>query len=135
MRLEFSVPFVYGLARPRFSKWGAYEPAKNKSAKQAIAVMYVQASRRKYGAVKKAHKPLPVTVRIETMRPLPKSKPKKIDEEHDTYKPDLDNVAKLVLDALNDVAYDDDSQVTILSVTKQPRTREAATQTTVIIEY
>lgn len=135
MHLEFTVPFVYGLARPRFSKWGAYEPAKNKSAKQAVAMMYVQASRRKYGLVRKARKPLPVTVRIETTRALPKSKPKKIDEEHDTYKPDLDNVAKLVLDALNDVAYDDDSQVTILSVNKQPRTHGAATQTTVIIEY
>lgn len=36
-----------------------------------------------------------------------------------TKKPDCDNVAKLVLDALNGVAYFDDSQIVSLSVTKK----------------
>jgi len=33
-----------------------------------------------------------------------------------TMKPDLDNVAKVVLDSLNNVAYSDDSQIVILHV-------------------
>ena len=35
-----------------------------------------------------------------------------------TIKPDCDNIAKIVLDALNGLAYDDDSQVTELEVHK-----------------
>ena len=34
-------------------------------------------------------------------------------------KPDADNIAKIVLDALNGVAYEDDSQVINLSVQKR----------------
>lgn len=36
-----------------------------------------------------------------------------------TKKPDCDNIAKIVLDSLNAVAYRDDSQVVELSITKQ----------------
>lgn len=35
-----------------------------------------------------------------------------------TKKPDCDNMAKIVLDALNDIAYDDDSQIVSLKVQK-----------------
>lgn len=41
----------------------------------------------------------------------------------DTGKPDCDNIAKAVLDALNGVAFDDDSQVVTLVVRKYPRVR------------
>ena len=34
-------------------------------------------------------------------------------------KPDCDNIAKIILDALNGLAYDDDAQVVQLSVKKQ----------------
>jgi Holliday junction resolvase RusA-like endonuclease len=36
-----------------------------------------------------------------------------------TKKPDCDNMAKIVLDALNGIAFDDDSQITDLIVHKQ----------------
>lgn len=35
-----------------------------------------------------------------------------------TKKPDVDNIAKIILDGLNDVAWDDDTQVVELSVSK-----------------
>lgn len=35
-----------------------------------------------------------------------------------TKKPDIDNIAKIVLDGLNGVAYKDDTQITFLCVTK-----------------
>lgn len=55
---------------------------------------------------------------------IPKSmtkKNRKLIEEgklHPTKKPDADNVAKIVLDALNNIAYKDDSQVVKLIVEK-----------------
>ena len=35
-----------------------------------------------------------------------------------TKKPDLDNVAKIILDSLNKIAYDDDSQIVDLHIRK-----------------
>lgn len=35
-----------------------------------------------------------------------------------TKKPDLDNVAKIICDGLNKIAYEDDSQIIDLTVTK-----------------
>lgn len=40
------------------------------------------------------------------------------DKIKPTKKPDLDNIAKAVLDSLNNIAYDDDSQVVELRVSK-----------------
>ena len=40
------------------------------------------------------------------------------NEIRPTKKPDLDNVAKLILDSLNNVAYKDDSQIVMLKVEK-----------------
>ncbi len=61
---------------------------------------------------------------ITAMYPIPKAmtkKNRKLIEEgklHPTKKPDLDNVAKLVLDSLNTIAYQDDSQIVRLVVEK-----------------
>lgn len=54
---------------------------------------------------------------------IPKSTPKKnipvmLEENKVTKKPDCDNIAKIILDALNGIAYDDDKQVTTLIVKK-----------------
>lgn len=65
-----------------------------------------------------------IEAKIVAMYPIPKAMTKKnrqlIDEGklHPTKKPDLDNVAKIILDSLNKVAFDDDSQVTRLIVEK-----------------
>ena len=62
--------------------------------------------------------------RIVAMYSIPKSMTKKnrrlIEEGklHPTKKPDLDNVAKIVLDSLNGIAYSDDSQIVKLNVEK-----------------
>lgn len=64
-----------------------------------------------------------VTLNITCLRSLPESRPKRIESEPDTFKPDVDNIAKLVMDALNDFAWNDDSQVTHLVVIKERRSR------------
>lgn len=61
---------------------------------------------------------------IKAYYPIPKSMTKKnrqlIEENklHPTKKPDSDNVAKIILDSLNKIAFDDDSQVVKLVVEK-----------------
>jgi Holliday junction resolvase RusA-like endonuclease len=62
-------------------------------------------------------------VHIVARMEIPKSWPKKKQAQAENNeispgKPDLDNIAKTVLDALNGVCYEDDAQVVILSVTK-----------------
>lgn len=65
----------------------------------------------------------PVAVEVHIYRPLPASRPKRVLAEPDCVKPDADNVAKAVLDALGGLAYRDDAQVTWLLVHKHDRTR------------
>lgn len=76
---------------------------------------------------------IPLAVTITCRRALPKSRPKSVESEPDVFKPDGDNVAKLVLDALNGFAWQDDSQVVEMRVTKEPRRRGAQTATEVTI--
>lgn len=104
-------------------------------AEKAIRDAYERAVADKDGTVAdyRAPKHVSVSVTIWTQRPLPKSRAKKISTEEDTYKPDADNVTKLVLDALNGVAWADDAQVTDLNVHKKYRYRDAPTRTMVHI--
>jgi len=66
----------------------------------------------------------PLSVSISFFKIKPKSMPKRII--HWTTKPDIDNLAKLVLDALDKVFFQDDSQIVELICSKQydevPRT-------------
>ena len=123
----FDVPFVKGKERPRFSRSGkhVYTPSKTIKAEREIRKAFLAA-----GGVK-APKGVEVTVHITTIRPLPKSRPKRIESEPDIYRPDADNLSKAVLDALNGVAWDDDAQVTELVVGKAERVR-GVTETTYV---
>ena len=62
---------------------------------------------------------------INGVFPVPMSASKKQAEKmlngdiHHTKKPDCDNMAKIVLDALNGIAYHDDSQIVDLRITKE----------------
>jgi Holliday junction resolvase RusA-like endonuclease len=62
----------------------------------------------------------PVEVRIACWfeRPKGHSKKRRQQREPKTTKPDLDNVGKAILDALNEIAYNDDGQVYRLTVEK-----------------
>lgn len=66
-----------------------------------------------------------IKAEIQAIFPIPKSTSKKekekmLNNEIDcTKKPDCDNIGKVILDSLNEVAYHDDSQVNKLFVEKQ----------------
>ena len=131
MTIMFEVPFVKGKGRVRFVKQTGrtYTPDATAEAMERIRQAYIAAC----GA--KAPKGAEVAVHITTLRPLPKSRPKRIESEPDVYKPDVDNIAKLVLDALNGTAWDDDTQVTELVVGKAERVRGVTESTYVWIGW
>ena len=112
-----------GKGRPRASTRGGfvrmYTDAKTLGYEAAIAD---EAARAMSGA-----EPFetPMQMQVSCYYPIPKSWPKRIkqgaiDEEvFPKVKPDLDNVVKAVLDALNGVVYLDDAQVVNLVATKR----------------
>lgn len=107
---------VVGSARPRVTRRGTYIPQKTRDYRNRIKGAFMEA-----GGMRRSG---PVSVRVYVYRELPKSRPKRVESEPDTFKPDVDNIAKNVLDALNGIAWDDDSQVVELIVRKHPRSRE-----------
>lgn len=62
-----------------------------------------------------------ITAVFEVPKSYSKKKTKELLEGQNNYdhKPDLDNIAKIVLDSLNGIAYRDDSQITILHLNKE----------------
>jgi len=121
MDVCFTVPGEpQGKGRPRFGNGRTYTPAKTVAYEQLIARTAAEAMR---------HLPyeltaLPCYVRVDVYKGVPKSwtqakRARALDGQEIPGKPDLDNVAKAVLDALNAVVYADDVQVTRLLVTKQ----------------
>lgn len=67
----------------------------------------------------------PLKVNVDAVFPVPQSISNKKKEKMEsgliphTKKPDCDNLAKSCLDALNDVAYNDDSQIIDLTIRKK----------------
>jgi Holliday junction resolvase RusA-like endonuclease len=80
--------------------------------KQAIKLAHVKAG----GGVLEG----PVSIKIVCWfeRPKSHSKKRRQQAEPKTTKPDLDNIGKAILDALNESAYNDDGQVSKLTVEK-----------------
>lgn len=123
-RVSFSVPFVKGKARPRFSNGRAYTPKGTKDAELRIKTEYRYACIQAYGALQTAPEGTSVQIEIWTTRNVLSGFRRRDGDAHDDLqKPDADNIAKLVLDALNGVAYEDDSQVVGLVVVKGTRVR------------
>lgn len=129
-RVTFSVPSVTPKQRPRWSNKTKrmFTPKETADAEEAVAWAYRAKARGAYAGK------LPVRLRIVARKRLPKGTPKRVESQPFTVKPDWDNVGKLVSDALNGVAYDDDSQVVECTVVKEERTR-CADKTTVTVEW
>lgn len=108
--ITFEVPGVpVGKERPRVTSHGTYTPKKTKQYMKQIQAAYKKES----GACFESF----VRMDILAYFPIPKSYTKKqrreIEEHHFWYgkKPDKDNIDKSVMDALNGIAYKDDSMI------------------------
>lgn len=109
-----------GKARPRVTKFGhAYTPEKTVLYENLVKLEY----ERQCGA-EKIQKPNMVALNVTAYFGIPSSASKKKRKEmlcgytRPTKKPDCDNIFKTVADALNGLAYDDDSQVVSASIEK-----------------
>lgn len=107
--------------RPNFSRSKkAYTPKKTREYEKKIADYF-----KTYPNRIKFEKDIPLAINLVFGMPIPKSASKSRKEamfegiiKH-TKRPDVDNMAKAVLDALNGLAWEDDSQIVRLSVTKE----------------
>jgi len=98
--------------RPRVTRYGTYNDPKYTEYKKAIAMI-----------AKTKIKPsnAPITMQIDFFFKYPKSWSKKrvAGTKYHISRPDLDNLQKGVKDALNGIAYKDDSQVWSIIARKQ----------------
>ena len=107
--------------RPRFSyKMGRmYTPSATQKFEQKVKNAFLE----KYRLEKLLEKPIKALIIVEIEPPKSLSKKKRLEliEEVISYtkKPDIDNIAKIILDGLNGVAYKDDSQVCKLEIIKR----------------
>lgn len=106
-----------GKGRPRLGKYSTYTPQKTANYETLVKWTFVNTF--------KNFKPFEgaVKAKITAIFTIPKSYSKKRKEElltklDYTKKPDADNIAKIILDSLNGLAYLDDSQVSCLLVKK-----------------
>lgn len=119
---------IEGKQRPRATTIGGYArvytPATTRAYECLIAWNYKQQSNILYEAN------LPLKITINQYYSIPKNVTKKalvnyIDNlVRPTKKPDIDNVVKVVLDALNGVAYKDDTQIVNIITEKFFTTKE-----------
>lgn len=108
-----------GKARPRVTQRGTYTPAKTRAREKLIRAQYIQ------NGFLPAAKDVPLMLSIEALMQIPKSASGKrklamaAGETHPLKRPDCDNIVKLVADALNGVAYHDDSQIVEIRCVKR----------------
>ena len=118
MTVKFTVPGVpVGKGRPRFTRSGhTYTPEKTKAYESFVRECWKKQSGAEFAGG------VPLKAEIHGHFPIPASLSKKrrtaMNGTPHTKKCDADNLAKSILDALNGVAYPDDSAISHLIVKK-----------------
>lgn len=117
---------IRGKARPRVTKQGhAYTPSDTAEYERLVQLAYKsQCGSVFFGNIENSNEKPPIEIYIRAMYSIPKSytKGKRLAASHNMIfpvkKPDADNIAKIVCDALNGIAYKDDAQIVRMSVHK-----------------
>lgn len=123
--MEFEVVGApVGKRRPKFSTIHGYaqalKPKEDVIYENLVKIMFQQAKLNNYSLFNK-----PIKMKIEAYFAIPKSFSKVKQSQAlegkllPLTKPDADNIAKIICDALNDVAYKDDTQIVELSIIKR----------------
>ena len=109
-----------GKGRPRLNRYSGsiYTPADTARYEKLVALCYRDVAHGyKFTS--------PVKVTVKAYHKPPKGKSKKVVGDMlnghilPTKKPDADNIAKIILDGLNHIAWDDDTQVVDMAVMKR----------------
>jgi len=109
---------VQAKQRPRFGKGFTYTPQETVNYENYVKMCYKQASKEYF------EQGVALNVKIVVYYDIPKSFSKKKKEDvfymrvRPTIKPDCDNIAKGICDALNGIAWHDDSQIVELTIVK-----------------
>lgn len=116
-----------GKARPRVTRNGTYTPPKTQAYEKLVQMSF----RTQCPGVFFGDAPLCVYITANFAPPQSATKRKRSrmlsGEIRPTKKPDTDNIAKAICDALNGVAYRDDAQICSLTVQKQYSEMSAVT--------
>jgi len=120
MRFEFIIEGKpRGKGRPRRSQSFGSVRMHTDSKTISYEKKVVYAFRRANGRILvEGKKPLRVSIKAVFIKPKGWTKKKKAETIYYTSVPDCDNIAKIVCDGLNGVAYEDDSQVARIDVCK-----------------
>jgi len=107
--------------RPRYSPHGAYTPRKTKEFEELVQLSFMRKANKENVFKEPSQRPISAKIEIE-LRPPESLSHKKfrtfIGKPH-IHRPDADNIAKAILDALNGLAYKDDNQVFELYIRKR----------------
>lgn len=119
MKINFVIPGkVQAKQRPRFNGKFAYTPKETIAYENWVRTCYLE----KYRGQPILENPLKVKIIAYYEIPKSTSKKRRLEMKDDkvfpTVKPDTDNIAKSILDSLNNIAYLDDKQVVKLEVEK-----------------
>ena len=131
MKVEFTVPGIpVGKGRPRFMKNGhTYTPEKTREYENKVVQCWKCQSGKGFADG------IPLRATVTAFFTVPKSMSKKkaatLDWTPHIKRPDADNVAKAILDALNGHAYNDDSAISLLTVRKYQTTGASRVEVTI----
>ena len=111
-----------GKGRPRFTRTGhAYTDSKTASFEYSVRKLASDAMR-SHGLDMAQGQAVRVEIVVEVPCPVSYSAKKRkaaLAGELPSFKPDVDNIAKSVLDGMNGIVFDDDAHVTSLTVEKR----------------
>ncbi len=121
MIYEFDVPGkIIGKGRPRLNSYTGtvYTPTKTKDYESLVQQYFLL----KYPKFKPFEGRVQVEINARFQIPKSANKTEKSlmleNKVNPTKKPDIDNIVKIILDAMNGVAFNDDIQITKLNVEK-----------------
>lgn len=110
--IEFTIPGEpKAKARPRLGKGHTYTPTDTVNYENYVKLCYMQTNGKEWLDEKT------ISAKIDANFAIPKSTSKKNralmleGKIRPTKKPDIDNIAKIIFDSLNGIAYKDDSQI------------------------
>jgi Holliday junction resolvase RusA-like endonuclease len=116
--MKFDIPGEpMGKQRPRVTRYGTYTPKKTVEYENWVKECYYINTDRKCLTGE-------IEAEMKVYMSIPKSTSKKKrqamleGEVRPTKRPDLDNIAKIILDSLNGIAYNDDKQVVSCKIEK-----------------
>jgi Holliday junction resolvase RusA-like endonuclease len=109
-------PVPYARMRATWKTKTLYSPKRQQDYKKAVATL-ATVQMKKFGW-QPTSLPIELHITCHYVKPKSWSAKKRNSPQFKTGKPDIDNLAKIIMDALNGVVWHDDAQIIFLTVSK-----------------